>query len=198
MKRLSNTVEDITMGDQQARPLQGFDKYLITETGSIIVKATQQVRKLQTDKQGYAFIVLLNDSKDGNKYASKSVHRLVALEFLANPDNKPEVNHIDGNKLNNCVTNLEWVTRKENMKHAKEHGLLPQGEKHSQAKLKEKEVREICSHLVNGELEQAQIAELYSVSRQTVTNIATKHRWSYISDEFWQGKLQRLVARRTQ
>lgn len=195
---MSNTVEDVTMDNQQARPIQGFDKYLITEDGNILVKATLKVRKLQLNRQGYVFIVLLNDDQSITKYSTKDLHRLVAKTFIYNPSDKPQVNHIDGNKLNNVVSNLEWVTRKENMKHAKENGLVPVGENHSQAKLKVSEVRVICKLLLTSELEHKQIAEIHEVSRQTVTNIATKHRWSYISDEFWLGKLQRLGVSRTQ
>lgn len=60
---------------------------------------------------------------DSVKY-SKSVHRLVAMAFIDNPDKKPEVNHLDGNRLNNKLENLEWVTKEENMSHAVVMGLI--------------------------------------------------------------------------
>lgn len=70
-------------------------------------------------RSGYAYVQLYQN----NERTVVAVHRLVAETFIANPDNKPMVNHIDGNKLNNNVCNLEWVTCAENHQHAWANGL---------------------------------------------------------------------------
>lgn len=74
----------------------------------------------------------------------RSVHRLVALAFIPNPENKPQINHIDGNKLNNCVDNLEWCTNSENQRHAYKLGLKSnKGDKNPNSKLSSKEIENI-------------------------------------------------------
>lgn len=72
-----------------------------------------------------------------NKKRPIKVHRAVAESFIPNPENKPCINHIDGDKLNNCVNNLEWVTSKENVTHAYEIGLKtnPKGYDNTLSKL---------------------------------------------------------------
>lgn len=69
---------------------------------------------------GYMTIKIYIDGKRKNK----KLHRLIAEVFIPNPENKPEVNHIDGDKLNNHISNLEWCSHKENMAHAGETGLI--------------------------------------------------------------------------
>ncbi len=92
------------------------NKYKVYENGEIIKLKTNTLIKQYIHKtKGYIFVSL----------GSKSVllHRIIAKAFIPNPDNLPEVNHIDGNKANNAVSNLEWCTAKQNSQHALINGL---------------------------------------------------------------------------
>ena len=89
--------------------------YYITETGKCYNNNTGKYLQGQIGKNGYkSFMITLPDGSKKRCYA----HRLVAQHFIPNPQNKKEVNHIDGDKLNNNVENLEWTTAKENQQHA--------------------------------------------------------------------------------
>lgn len=94
--------------------------YFITEDGRLFNQKTKRWYK-GTVRGGYLSYDLTVD----NKRHSKQAHRLVAETFIPNPDNLPIVNHKDGNKLNNSVDNLEWVTPTQNLNHAYATGLKP-------------------------------------------------------------------------
>lgn len=112
---------------------------------------------------------------------SIKVARLVALAFVDNPNGKPEVNHKDGDRLNNRAENLEWATRKENMRHAVETGLRPPklGEKHGCARLKESEVLKIRELREQG-AELRQLGEEFGVHHSTIFHIVHRMTWTHI------------------
>lgn len=104
-------------------------------------------------------------------------HQLVARTFIPNPLCLSQINHIDGNKNNNKVSNLEWTTPLENAKHARKIGLNNCiGEGHPASKLKNENIGEIIS-LFSGGLSCRHIAERFDVSRQCISNIVFHHNW---------------------
>lgn len=94
------------------KPIDQFPNYNVSNLGNIKNIITNKLLKIMC-KDGYCNISLVNDEKQ----KTFKVHRLVALAFIENPENKSDVNHKDKNKINNLVSNLEWMTRKENNIH---------------------------------------------------------------------------------
>lgn len=104
------------------KQIENYPKYEIDEYGNIYSNyavSNGSKRILRSNGNGYLYLRLSNNGVISNEY----VHRLVAKTFIPNPDNKPEINHMDGNKSNNHVSNLEWCTSSENKKHAIRTGL---------------------------------------------------------------------------
>lgn len=123
----------------------------------------------QTMKHGYMHVCL---SKE-NKPSTKSVHRLVAEAFIANPMNKPVVNHIDGDKTNNAVSNLEWATHSEN----ELHSFRVLGKKPSRPwsgkprKFARKLSYADATAIIDSKRSSRELAAEYGVSKTTILNI---------------------------
>lgn len=144
--------------------------YTITEKGEIINNRSGRILKPQPNGKGYLRVHIGGENH--------FVHRLVAERYIPNPENKPQINHKDGNKLNNCVENLEWVTNQENRDHAIKNGLHICGEKCRWAKLTQKQVDYIRA---NKSLNFTQLAKMFNVSRATIRDIITYRTWKYNS-----------------
>ena len=151
----------------------------ITIEGNVI-GASGFIRKLKTTLQGYQEIGIACFGK----MTWYRVHRLVAQYYIENKENKPFVNHIDGNKLNNHISNLEWVTHRENMDHAISTGLIKRGEDNPKSKFTEKEVHSICKLIEKG-YRSNDIADTYGVPVSLVSGIRGKVVWSHISDLYF-------------
>jgi len=132
--------------NEEWQPVFGYeDKYSISNKGRVKSHNKQWAWnesrwKIITKKEEHILMPSITSGyyrlslcKDG-KVVSKRIHRLVAEAFLSNPENKPQVNHKDGNKFNNTVSNLEWATSKENIGHASKIGLMPKGANHHSAR----------------------------------------------------------------
>lgn len=114
----------------------------------------------------------------------KDLHRIFAEAFLPNPENKPEINHINGIKTDNNLSNLEWVTRKENALHAYKTNLMPgiktyYGEENPVSKLNNAKVREIKRMLKMG-IMQTQIAKTFAVNPSTIKAIKQNKTWKQV------------------
>lgn len=98
------------------KTINGFSNYLIGNNGEVYNKQNQHSKRPTSNRygKGYLYVDLYKDNKRHRQY----IHRLVAEAFMPNPENKPYVNHIDGNPHNNSVENLEWCTPLENVEHA--------------------------------------------------------------------------------
>lgn len=96
------------------KQIVGFENYSVNENGVIINTVTNHIKSHADNGLGYLFVDLYKNGKHRREY----VHRLVANAFIPNPQNKPYINHIDGNPHNNSIINLEWCTPLENVEHA--------------------------------------------------------------------------------
>ena len=126
----------------------------------------------------YCYITLNINGKKCNKY----VHRLVAETFIPNPDNLPQVNHKDGNRCNNSVSNLEWCSNIQNQIHKfTDLKIDLRGEKNPASKLTANDVIKIKELLEEHKLSQKKIGEMFGISQTTVHEIKYGYIWSDIT-----------------
>lgn len=162
---------------EEIKNIRGYEgRYTISNLGIVRSLITNKVLNPGITKFGYARINLRDEN---NKSKSFFVHRLVAMNFLQNPNNYPEVNHIDCNRLNNRTDNLEWVSKKQNIKHSFLYGKKSnKGRKNPNAKLIEEDIVAIRALNKTGRFSNNQISKLFNISSSSVDNIINNTTWS--------------------
>lgn len=166
----------------QWKQIKGFEGlYKISSTGEVLSikrenglgsRNEDKIRKLSV-KKGYVTVALSKESK--LKYYL--VHRLVAEAFLDNESNLPQVNHINGNKLDNRIENLEWCDQSYNQTHARKIGLQG-GEKSNTAKLTERDIKAIRK--LYPKVNSRELAEAFGIGQSTICKIIKKNYWKHI------------------
>ena len=144
------------------KEIEGFENYIICTDGTVHNKKGHNISRWK-DNVGYLQVKL---SKEG-KWYYKRVHRLVAEAFIPNPHNLKQVNHIDGDKTNNEVSNLEWIDNKNNTQHGYDNNLYHS--KHRNIKI---EVYDKITHqLINTYKSIRETANELNINRKTLSRI---------------------------
>lgn len=150
--------------------LDGF--YEASTDGHIRNSKTKNILHEFQGKDGYF------RSQFGGK--TRLIHRVIATTYLDNPNNFSEVNHIDGNKANNSVNNLEWCDRSSNLRHAYTHGLrTAKGSRNARSKLTEEDVQFIKKNYIRGDKKYGTeaLAKKFGVARQTISAVNAGQNW---------------------
>ena len=159
--------------------------YEINNVGILLNTKTGKYMKPYINHKGYYGIILSYTCDGKNKKINTFIHRLVAQAFIPNPENKPQVNHINGIKICNWVGNLEWATNSENQKHAYDTGLhsIKRGIDHGHCQHTENEVHQVCK-LLEMSVPISEIAEKLNVSRAFIIGIKYQGNWIDIRSQY--------------
>jgi len=165
---------------QTAEKLKPITKdYWISNMGEILSYKSggKKILKGRPTHKGYLRVALKIDGE----VKDYTIHRLVAINFISNPDDLPEINHKDGIKSNNHVDNLEWVTSSENLQDAYDTGLRekPKGMKHPKRKLSASQVKYIRQSNAKG----TELAKMFEVTKSAIYHIRKNRTWTEFNTE---------------
>lgn len=179
---LSKLIMNVNLkSDEVFKIVPGFENYEISQYGNLRNIKNRNYIKILTDKYGYHTVKITDNN---NIKRNIPLHRVIAWVWIPNddPENKIEVDHIDGIKTNNDLSNLEWVTPEENIKRARKNKLNKSNPHQNQVLSKEK-IIDIYKKCLNSEkINYAEIGRIFSVSPNTVKRIWTQERYKNITE----------------
>jgi hypothetical protein len=162
------------------RAIEGFPGYFVSDLGEVesrgFYKHNKRLKPL-LGNHGYYGVGLSVPGRPARVYL---IHRLVAQAFLPNPGGKKQVNHLSGDRSDNRLENLEWVTPQENADHAKSRGFLRVGEAAHGSVLKSWDAWRV-PQWVDGGLSDTEIAKILGVRRETIGQVRRGSTWSHIT-----------------
>lgn len=159
------------------KQIENYD-YEINGEGIVRRISTKRIKKSFKRFDGYIGIQLYISK---TKIKNFQLHRLIATSFINKPENKNVINHKDSNRENNSLSNLEWVTKAENDKHAYQYGNASnKGSKNGFSILNEQKVLEIRKRRTEENLTYQELAEIYNVSYGCIAGIILRTNWSHI------------------
>tara|TARA_A100000171_G_scaffold23102_1_gene21500 strand:- start:36 stop:791 length:756 start_codon:yes stop_codon:yes gene_type:complete len=182
--RQSAAKPEILSKEKNMKQHPQYSNILVSQEGEIYSNLSGKNKKLKTSINEHGYEICCITLGQG-KSIKKRVHRLVAETYLPNPLNLREVDHLDCDKLNNNLSNLEWVSSKENKRRARINGLYDNsvGENHYGAILTEDVVRGVCKSLQEG-MRNKDVCDIYGVDKDTVAHIKRGDIWKTISREY--------------
>lgn len=157
------------------RPVIGYPKYEVSDLGRVRNSSTKKALKGTIDIGGYHRVNLYGP----NDRRLMFVHRLVLESFIGPCPKKMECCHNDGNRTNNCLTNLRWDTRANNVKDRFRHGTIARGNQHGQAKLSEEDIVQIFKLRTRG-YTLLRIAKTYGVDQTNISMILRRKAWRHV------------------
>ena len=157
--------------------IPGYPGYQVSKTGKVVNHIGNELT-LVLHHKGYLKVQLSNNAVAKMFF----VHRLVAMAFVDNPDNLPQVNHLDGNKQNNYYINLEWCTQSQNIQHAWDNGLMHdiKGENNHSTKINNQIALSIRQARLTKEFTRKMLAEKFGVTVSLVKDIRSNRSWTHI------------------
>jgi hypothetical protein len=155
-----------------------YGNYIVYPNGIIYnINSKKELKQRIVNKYKVVTLFMNKKRKDFK------VHRLVAVCFVSNLENKTFVNHIDGDKFNNNSENLEWCTHIENIKHAMENNLMNnKGELNPSSKLKKEDVNNIKKLYETKEYSHRGLAKKFKISKTQITRVINNKSWQYESN----------------